>query len=39
MAEINEIETKKKNHTKNQWKKRLILWKNKQDWQAPGESD
>jgi hypothetical protein len=28
-----------KNHMKNQQNKKLVLWKNKQDWQAPGKSD
>jgi hypothetical protein len=30
MVEINEIESKEK-HTKNQWNKKLVLWKGKQD--------
>jgi hypothetical protein len=37
-AKINEIEIKKK-HTKNQWNRKLVLWKNKQEWQTPGKSD
>jgi hypothetical protein len=28
-----------KKYTKNQWNKKLILWKNKQAWQASGKSD
>jgi hypothetical protein len=36
-AKINKIETKK--HTKSQLNKKLVLWKNKQDWQTPGQSD
>jgi hypothetical protein len=36
-AEINEIEAKKKKHAKKQWKKKLVLWKNKQDWKTPGK--
>jgi hypothetical protein len=37
-TEINEIETTtKKNHTKIQWNKKLVLWKNK-DRQTPGET-
>jgi hypothetical protein len=23
----------------NQWNKKLILWKNKQNWQTPGKAD
>jgi hypothetical protein len=39
-AKINEIETnKQKNYTKNQWNKKLVLWKNKQNWETPGKSD
>jgi hypothetical protein len=26
-------------HTKNQWNKELVLWKNKQDWQTLGKHD
>jgi hypothetical protein len=25
--------------SKNQCNKEVVLWKNKQDWQAPGKSD
>jgi hypothetical protein len=35
---INEIETQK-NHTKNQWNKKLVLWKNKQDWHILDKPD
>jgi uncharacterized protein YxjI len=33
-AEINE-----KNGIKNQWNKKLVIWKNKQDWQTSGKPD
>jgi hypothetical protein len=39
MAEINEIETKKKKNTKNQQNKKLDLWENEQNWQIPGKSN
>jgi hypothetical protein len=38
-VKINEIETKKENHTKEQWNKKVVLWKNKLDWQTPGKPD
>jgi hypothetical protein len=38
MAEINEIEIKKKTY-KESMKQKAVLWKKKQDWQAPGNSD
>jgi hypothetical protein len=39
-AEINEIELhKQKEHTKNQWNQKEVLWKNRQDWQTPGKPD
>jgi hypothetical protein len=37
-AKTNEIETPQK-HTKNQQNKKLVIRKNKQDWQTPGKSD
>jgi hypothetical protein len=37
-AKINEIETKKK-HKKDQQNEKLVLWKNKEDWQGPGKSE
>jgi hypothetical protein len=38
---MNEIDTKKTNNKnrKNQQNKKLVLWKNKEDLQAPGISD
>jgi hypothetical protein len=41
-AKPNEIETNKQKNktcTKNQWNRKLVLWKNKQEWQKPDKPE